>query len=178
MELAASTPGQRTDIVQLFTKTFSDSEGPEEGQLIGTLVQDLIASPNKADILGFVAMKEEVVIAGIFFTRLTFECDINAFILAPVAVHTDHQSRGIGQALINFGLNGMKKAGVELVFTYGDINYYSKVGFRQIDESIARAPLSLSYPEGWLAQSLVSDRLDPIPGNSVCVPEFDNPKYW
>ncbi len=166
------------EIEQLFSRTFTDSEGPVEGQLIGGLARDLMASPNKEDILGFVATEAEKVIAGIFFTRLTFESEVNAFILAPVAVHTDHQHKGVGQALINYGLDSIKGDGVEVALTYGDINYYSKVGFQQIDESIAKAPLPLTYPHGWLAQSLVSDHLAPIPGNSRCVPEFNNPEYW
>ena len=36
-----------------------------------------------------------------------------------------------GQQLINFGLAHLKEIGVELVFTYGDMNFYSKVGFKQ-----------------------------------------------
>jgi len=178
MEFSKYTPHQTEQIHQLFIETFTDSEGPEEGKIIGRLVQDLMASPDKENIIGFIATESGVIIAGIFFTRLTFESDVNAFILAPVAVHTDHQGKGVGQALIHYGLDCLKQDGVELAFTYGDINFYSKVGFEHIDESIARAPLTLSYPKGWLAQSLISDHIEPIPGNTRCVPEFNKPEYW
>jgi len=178
LELSKITPDQIEQIRQLFTQTFSDSEGPAEGQLIGGLVRNLMASSDTENIIGFIATEGSEIIAGIFFTRLTFESDANAFILAPVAVHTNHQRKGVGQALINYGLEAMKQNGVSLILTYGDINYYSKVGFQQIDESIVKAPLPLTYPHGWLAQSLVSDHIAPIPGNSNCVPEFDNPAYW
>jgi len=60
---------------------------------------------------------------------LTFESEVNAFLLGPVAIHTSYQGKGIGQKLINFGLNTLKENGVELAFTYGDPNFYSKVGF-------------------------------------------------
>jgi len=178
LKLTICDPGQIEEIEQLFTKTFTDSEGPAEGQLIGNLVNDLMASPDKENIIGFIATEEGEIIAGIFFTRLIFESDVNAFILAPVAVHTDHQGKGVGQALIRYGLESMKQDGVELLVTYGDINFYSRVGFQQIDESIIKAPLPLTYPEGWLAQSLLSDRITPIPGTSQCVPEFNKPEYW
>lgn len=178
MELTSTTPYQSEQIIKLFTQTFTDSEGPAEGQLIGGLVRDLMASSDTENIIGFIATEGSEIIAGIFFTRLTFENNLNAFILAPVAVHTAHQRKGVGQALINFGLDQLKQEGVEVAFTYGDINYYSKVGFQQIDESIAKAPLPLTYPHGWLAQSLVSDHIAPIPGRSSCVREFDNPAYW
>jgi len=178
MILSHYEPKNAEELRKLFTKTFTDSEGPEEGQLIGRLVQNLMACDDKAVIRGFIATKGDKIIAGIFFTRLTFESDVSAFLLAPVAVHTDHQGKGVGQALINYGLNAIKGSDVEVVFTYGDINFYSKVGFQQIDKSIARAPLNLTYPEGWLAQSLVSDEVKPIPGNSTCVEEFNDPAYW
>ena len=64
------------------------------------------------------------------------------------------------------------------LFTYGDPNYYSKVGFKPITEKLIKAPLKLSYPEGWLAQSLVSDEIQPITGNSYCVEAFNKPRIW
>lgn len=77
-----------------------------------------------------------------------------AFILSPVAVSTDVQGKGVGQALIRYGLDHLKSLGVELVFTYGDPGYYSKVGFEQITEAIVKAPWPLSQPIGWLALAL------------------------
>lgn len=82
--------------------------------------------------------------------------------MAPVAIHTDWQGRGIGQNLIKYGIYHLKKEGVTLMFTYGDPNYFSKVGFSQITEKVAKAPLKLSQPEGWLCQSLVGSEIEPI----------------
>ena len=76
------------------------------------------------------------------------------------------------------GIQQLTKEGVKLVFTYGDPNYYSKVGFRAITEEIAKAPLELSQPEGWLCQSLVGDEIEPIAGNSYCVEALNKPEYW
>jgi len=61
---------------------------------------------------------------------------------------------------------------------YGDPNFYSKVGFSAIDEKLVPAPLNLEYPEGWLAQSLVGDEIEPIAGKSYCVEELNKPEYW
>jgi hypothetical protein len=52
------------------------------------------------------------------------------------------------------------------------------VGFQQITENIAQAPLKLTYPHGWLAQSLVSDKIEPINGKSTCVNALNNQKFW
>jgi len=36
----------------------------------------------------------------------------------------------------------------------------------------------LTYPEGWLAQSLLSDEIQPILGNSHCVEALNKAEYW
>ena len=95
-----------------------------------------------------------------------------------MAIQTSRQGKGIGQKLISFGVNHLKKNGVSVVFTYGDPNFYSKVDFNQITEKIAKAPFKLSQPEGWLAQSLVGDEIKPISGNSYCVEAFNKPEIW
>ena len=166
------------EVKQLFTDVFADSEGQAEGKLIGNLAFELQKTTAPRDILGFIARDGQTLIGCIFFTRLEFENKINAFILSPVAVATQYQNRGIAQKLIKFGINCLKKNNVKLLFTYGDPNFYSKVGFEYISENIAKAPLMLTYPEGWLAQSLVSDNLEPISGNSTCVSALNSQQYW
>jgi len=178
MILSVCGQDKSSEIKQLFKLTFSDSEGESEGMLIANLVEDLMASRDQEDILCFKAIESNEIIACIFFSRLTFEYNVNAFLLSPVAVHTDHQGKGVGQALINFGLNALREKGVELVLTYGDINFYSKVGFKVIDEKVVKAPWELTYPEGWLGQALNGGEITQVPGNSFCVEAFNNPKYW
>lgn len=178
MEISTYKNSDFDEIKQLFTKVFSDSEGQAEGSLIGSLVSDLMISTDSQNIYGFKAVENNKIIGSIFFTKLTFENDINAFLLSPVAIHTNHQGKGIGQSLIKFGINHLKEKGVKLAFTYGDPNYYSKVGFRCISEALVKAPLKLTQPEGWLCQSLVGDEIEPIAGNSYCVKALNKPEYW
>ena len=178
MKLSTYAPSNIQEIKQLFTKTFSDSEGQSEGLLIGNLVYDLMTRTNEDDLYGFVATKNKKIIGCIFFSKLTFVSKISAFLLSPVAIHTKYQKKGIGQKLIHFGLNTLKENGTEQVFTYGDPNFYSKVGFNLITEKIAKAPFKLSQPEGWLALSLVSDEVKSTSGNPCCVEAFNKPEIW
>lgn len=178
MKISAYNANNIEEVTQLFAETFSDSEGKEEGLSIGRLVRDLVTETDVQDILGFVASENDQIIGSIFFTRLWFQNDINAFILAPVAVHTNHQGKGVGQKLINFGINQLKENGVALLVTYGDPNFYSKVGFQPISEKLIKAPLKLTQPEGWLCQSLVGDEIEPIPGDVSCVEALSKPEYW
>jgi len=165
-------------VTQLFMKTFSDSEGPAEGEMIGRLAKDLVNTTDKNDLYGFVARDDADIVGSIFFSRIKFECGINCFILAPVAVRTDLQGRGIGQKLIKYGIDALSKGGVELVLTYGDPAFYSKVGFRAVTEVMVPAPMTLQRPEGWLAQSLTGKDIQLITGQSSCVEALNKPEYW
>ena len=178
MNLSEFNPSDIEEINKLFIKTFSDSEGESEGLAIGELVNEYMTSTDAKDFYCFVANEGEQIIGGVFFTKLKFESDVKAYILSPMATLTEHQGKGIGQKLINFGLNILKENGVEVVVTYGDPNYYSKVGFKQITEEIIKAPLELSYPEGWLGQSLVSDKMEAIADKPSCVEALNKPELW
>ncbi|MGF1689325.1 N-acetyltransferase [Photobacterium japonica] len=180
MHYGLYSPEQTTDICQLFTQTFSDSEGEAEGKVIGELVTALFDTTPEHDRFVFVAMDEQTIVGSILFTRMTFDEAPNttAYLLSPVAVHTAHQGKGIGQALINAGLATLKQHGITLAFTYGDPDFYSKVGFERITEAQYPAPQPLSYPHGWLAQSLTEMPLAAIAGASHCAPALNNPAYW
>ncbi|WP_316364450.1 GNAT family N-acetyltransferase [Candidatus Thiodiazotropha sp. CDECU1] len=178
MKLTPYDKSDEVEIKQLFTEVFSDAEGEPEGVLIGNLVADLINTTEPDDIFGFVVTEQEQIIGSIFFTRLIFDTPVEAFILSPVAIRTNQQGKGVGQQLINYGIEQMRDMGVKLLFTYGDPNFYSKVGFRSITEEIVKAPLELTQPEGWLCQSLDGGETAPIAGKSTCVTALNKPEYW
>ena len=178
MKFSKYNPSDTTEIEQLFSKTFSDSEGPSEGEVIGRLVKEMMDSTDANDLYCFIAKESEQIIGSVFFTKMIFESGVNAFILSPMATLTEHQGKGVGQKLINFGLDALKKDGVELLLTYGDPDFYSKVGFGVTTEEIVPSPLKLSYPDGWLAQSLVGGEIEPITGKSYCVEALNKPELW
>ncbi len=178
MKLSAFDSTISQEIIDLFENTFSDSEGADEGQLIGALVDKLISTTDQNDLLGFVASKNSTIIGCIFFSRFFLPNDKTAFILSPVSVSTDHQRKGVGQQLINYGIEQLRLKNIDLLFTYGDPNYYSKVGFQPISEDIVKAPLILSHPEGWLAQSLDGNSIEVIYGAGQCVEALSDQKYW
>lgn len=173
-----NNPGDKASIRSLFTNVFSDSEDEKEGVLLGRLADDLIDITASRDLYGFVLTDSTQVIGCIFFSRLTFESTSNVFILAPVAIHTDYQGQGLGQKLIRFGLNALKNDRVRFVITYGDPQFYSKVGFNPISSEDIRAPFDLSQPEGWLGQSLCGETIAKISGGSSCVEALKNPVFW
>lgn len=166
------------EVVELFSKVFSASEGESEGQSIGRLVSNMMAKTNPNDLIGCVAIESGCIVGSIFFSRFIVPNGQVAFILSPVAVSTSAQGAGIGQQLIGYGLDYLRSKNVNLAFTYGDPDFYSKIGFEQISESIVKAPHPLSQPIGWLAQSLDGNAMQAMHGSTQCVEALNDPIHW
>lgn len=166
-------------IVDLFAATFTASEGAEEGALIGDLVRRLIAQTPAEDFRVFSAWEDGALVGGILFSRLAYEGDPRTvFMMAPVAVATEHQGKGGGQRLIAHGLDVLKQEGVDIAVTYGNPAFYGRVGFTHAAEADLPAPQPLGHPEGWIAQSLTEAPLTPVSGPVRCVAAFNDPALW
>ncbi|MBU1426059.1 MAG: N-acetyltransferase [Gammaproteobacteria bacterium] len=168
----------KDEVANLFTSVFSSSEGEQEGRLIGKLAFELASRIDNQEIICIGAYENRTMIGAIFFTRLRFDEPIRAYMLAPVAVSTAHQGKGVGQALISFGLRELKNRSAAVIVTYGDPAFYSKVGFQALSEDVIQSPRPLSMPEGWLGQSLSEEPIPILRSRPVCVQEFDKPEYW
>ena len=165
-------------IIHLFASTFAAAEGEDEGAVIGSLVHDLIATTNPADLFGYVASDGDQLAGAIFFSRVQTDGDQTLVLLSPVAVHPAFQGQGIGQRLIAYGLRSIEEQGAEVVVTYGDPAFYGKVGFTPLSTDVIPPPFELSQPEGWLGQALTSASIQPLQGPMSCVAAFDNPELW
>jgi predicted N-acetyltransferase YhbS len=179
MDFTADWANRADEIVALFTQTFTASEGAEEGRLIGALARDLLATTPAEKLRVFLALDAPKVIGAIMFTPLVFRDDPRRVtLLAPVAVATDRQGQGVGQALIAHGLDRLRAEGMDVAVTYGDPAFYGRVGFRPITEDTAKAPFPLSLPHGWLAKALDGRPLAPLKGPSRCAPALSDPSFW
>jgi predicted N-acetyltransferase YhbS len=166
------------EVASLFTSVFTAAEGEKEGRLIGGLASELSANIDNQEIICIGAYEQGSIIGSIFFTGLRFTESIKVYMLAPVAVSTRHQGKGVGQALIKNGLDNLKNRSVTVVVTYGDPSFYNKVGFRTLSENVIQAPLKLSMPGGWLGQSLTAEPIPIIKERPTSVREFNDPVYW
>ena len=92
MEFSTEFKGREEKIIDLFSATFTASEGEDEGALIGELVRNLLGGTAEKDLYVFTAIESGVIIGSIVFSRLTYEQDERiVFVLAPVAVATDQR---------------------------------------------------------------------------------------
>jgi putative acetyltransferase len=179
MDHAIERPGAPDEIVTLFLDVFTQSEDEQEGAVIGGLVSDLLATTDRGDLIVATARDAGALVGCILFTRLRYEADDRTvFLMSPVAVSTQLQGRGVGQALIRHGLQNLRAKGVDIVVTYGDPGFYGKVGFRPVTVAQVPPPHVLALPEGWVAQSLTGEDFAPLQGAARSVSAFDNPRVW
>ena len=137
-----------------FTEVFTASEGTSEGQLVGDLAAQLARDVDDQRILCLAAYEHEHLIGAIFLTELYFNATTTVYLLAPVAVATNYQRRGIGQKLIHQGCDHLRAQSVDVLMTYGDPAFYARIGFHAVATTQIPAPFQLSMPHGWLAKSL------------------------
>jgi putative acetyltransferase len=179
LKITTGFVGRKQALVELFTATFAESEGPKEGALIGDLVRDLLAETPTEDIRVFCAEVGDNPIGAAIFTRLSYPEDPHiVFLLSPMAVATESQGQGIGRALLTKALEMLRTECIQIVITYGDPNFYGRVGFRSITEEQARAPLPLSLPHGWIGQSLTEEQMPVLQGPSTCVSALNRRDVW
>lgn len=167
-----------SSVTELFQSVFSNAEGQEEGDVIAGLVSNLISQTKAEDLFGYIAKKDKQIVGCVFFSRFTMPYEKTAFILSPMAISTEFQGRGIGQALILHSLSQLREKDVHLVITYGDPTFYSKVGFQQVTEKQIPAPYALSQPIGWLAQTLDGSEIPTVLGPTKCVGGLSDAQYW
>lgn len=178
MDYSSEFEPQAQAIAGLFEATFTASEGTGEGALIGDLARRLMAQTPADDLRVVTAWEGGTPIGAILFTRLGYADPRTVFLMAPVAVASDRQGEGIGQALIAHGLDLLREEGVDIAVTYGDPAFYGRVGFRPVTEAVIPAPHKLQHPEGWQGQALGDAALAPLPGPAGCVAGFDDPLLW
>ena len=167
------------EVVQLFYNTFKASENEKEALAVSGLVQKYLQNYPREDLKGFIAVDEGRIVGCVFFSQLNFtKSDKKVLILSPMAVKTEFHGKGIGQELIRHAHEELRKEGVNITMTYGDINFYSKTGYEMVSEDSIAAPLKLSYPEGWLANSLDESTELKIEGSSTCIPELNDQNLW
>tara|TARA_A100001037_G_scaffold306666_1_gene353811 strand:- start:18240 stop:18728 length:489 start_codon:yes stop_codon:yes gene_type:complete len=83
--------------------------------------------------LSFIAMKEELVVGVIRFTKISIGNEFTCLLLGPIAVLPEYQGIKIGSSLMKHGLKAAKNAGYELVVAIGDPEFLGDFGFISIE---------------------------------------------
>ena len=157
--------------------------GDAQGQEITDLITDLLADPSAQPLLSLVATNNDNVVGHILFTNAQIkhpQCMVSSVILAPLCVHPDYQSQGIGGRLIKEGLKQLKAGDVELVFVLGHPGYYPKYGFSPAGISGFEAPYPIpdENADAWMVLELQPKIIGLLRGQVVCADALNDPKHW
>ena len=84
-------------------------------------------------VISLVAVNGDHVLGHILFSVVTAtpSSDAKGIGLAPLAVHPDAQSQGVGSKLIQEGLRRCKELGFDYCVILGRPNYYQRFGFEK-----------------------------------------------
>lgn len=160
------------DILNIHRLAFNEED---EAALVTNLLNDPSAQP----CLSLMAVQDDQPIGHILFTKAHIEgTDLNAALLAPLAVHPDFHFKGTGQRLIKDGLKRLQKEGCDLVFVLGDPAYYPRCGF-QTDAARHGYPTPVAIPAKW-AQAWMFIKLHDCreTGTVQVADRIAAPEYW
>ena len=140
-----------------------------EARLVDSLREEV--SP----LISLVADQDGTVVGHILFSPVTVGGEgggSGVMGLAPMAVREKLQRQGIGQQLVERGLDACRAAGTRLVFVLGHPDYYPRFGFQLV------APLGLHYTDPKLDVCFFVKELEPgalqgVAGTVTFHPLFD-----
>lgn len=130
------------------------------------LVNRLRKSSEFIPELSLVAEIDNKIVGHILFTKINIESNKESFeslALAPLSVLLDYQNKGIGKALMNYGLEVAKNLGYESVVVLGHENYYPKFGFKKASEFDIKPPFEVP-DEAFMVLELKENGLKNVSG--------------
>jgi putative acetyltransferase len=158
-----SKPNDSAAIKSLYPEAFPDED-------LLPLVQDLLDDP--VVTISIVATIDTRVVGHVVFTRCGVVGNrVNATLLGPLAVAPAWQKKGIGSAIVHFGLRLLKESDVNLVLVLGDPAYYGRLGFLPEADVLPPFPLPSEWDGAWQSQYIGQ----PI---TACVGELSVPRQW
>lgn len=184
MKIRVSDKKEQAEIEKIHKIAFEKTEGAEKAQGIVNLVHDLFDDETAMPIHSFVAVENDKLIGHVLFTKVIItDCpvEVEAQILAPLAVLPDCQSTGIGKHLIKEGLRQLKEAGINLVFVLGHIDYYPRSGFINDAKSLGfEAPYYIpeEFSGAWMVMELSSGIIGKAKGIVKCSDVLNQPQHW
>jgi putative acetyltransferase len=96
------TGTNKSKSIQLFfKKVFTQSEGKKEGNIVSKLSFKLAKLIDGENVIGIEAKIKTKIVGYIFLTKLQYKENYLVYLLAPVAVHSNYQKKGLGQKLFS-----------------------------------------------------------------------------
>ena len=176
MSIRIATSLDRDDVRDVHLCAFPEGER----EIVSKLAINLLSERTTPQTISLVAETEGAVVGHVAFSPVTIDNNQNlqGYILAPLGVKPDNQKRRIGSKLIESGMQQLLKMGVNILFVYGDPEYYSKFGFSADVADLYTPPYNLQYPFGWQAIVLNECTIAKSSINIACVTSLCDPDLW
>lgn len=176
MYIRAAISTDLKDIRELYLCAFAEGER----EAVAKLAVDMLCEITSPQTISLVAEADEAIVAHISFSPVRFVNDdsLQGYILAPLAVMPEYQKQRIGSRLIESGIQTLSKQGVNVLFVYGDPEYYGKFGFKTGDAENFILQHELQYPSGWQAMILNEFSKAGLSRYIVCVAALDDAELW
>lgn len=176
MHIRTAKSLDRDEILKIYLCTFPE----DEKDIVSKLAIDLLYESTTPQTISFVAVNDNAVVGHVAFSPVKIDNDNNlqGYILAPLAVIPDYQKYKIGTRLIETGIQTLSKMDVNILFVYGDPEYYGRFGFSTDYAEKFIPQHKLQYPSGWQAIILNEFPNKNAYHNLVCVASLSAPKLW
>lgn len=136
MRIRQARIGDYRGIYQLVKRAFQTAhvtDGAEQD-----LVLELRGGQGYQPALELVAEQADGTLVGhVMFTEMEVPDSsrtVRALLLAPLCVRQDERAQGVGSALVREGFQAARALGYQAAFLCGDPAYYSRFGFRPVEE--------------------------------------------
>jgi putative acetyltransferase len=149
MDLREELPSDRESVRNVHLRAFGDHGRADHGLAVANLVDALRETITPTSGLSLVAEHDGQVVGSVLFTRSLLDAPrrlVEVQVLSPLGVMPEYQKRGIGSALVRYGLEALAKQSAPLVFLEGAPGYYSRFGFTPGGDEGFRKP-SLRIPD-------------------------------
>jgi len=163
---------------------FVEKAAFESGQQ-ANITEQLMKDDSAKPIESFLAFDEDKPIGHILFTNATvegYQKSEHICFLSPIAIIPEYQGEDIDKMLMEEGLKKLEKSGIEMIFVYGDPQYYKTLGFVPEAETFGFAP---PYPvpdrhsKAWMVRPLSHIRgLSNSAGKVAVADSLNKPELW
>jgi putative acetyltransferase len=176
MNIRKANATDADSIQTIYTSAFLEGEC----DIVSKIALQMLEEKSVPSTISLVAEHVGALIGHVAFSPVEIDSDIKVqgFILAPLAVRSEHQKRGVGSGLVQKGIQQVSDMSAQLVFVYGDPQYYSRFGFAaEVAEGFV-PPYPLKFPFGWLGMRLEQCDFPKSPVNIICVNALCDPNLW
>ncbi len=176
MNIRIATNQDSDDIQRVYLSAFPKGES----EIVAKIAIELLSENTTPQTISLIVEADHSVVSHVAFSPVEIDNNENcsAYILAPLAVQANYQKRRIGSTLIKHGIQQLSAIGVNIVFVYGDPNYYERFGFNADTARNYTVPYKLQYPSGWQAIVLNEYAMEKVPVAINCVASLCDPKLW